>query len=113
MKPNKALSMLGLAMKAGRVMSGTFMVEKAVRAGKAYMLICAVDASDNAKKNFRNMCGFYRVPYFEYGTKEELGHAVGKGMRVSLVVTDAGFAKSLKKHLEETGNETEVGVWQK
>lgn len=111
--PNKIFSLLGLATKAGRTASGEFMTESAVKSGKAYLVICGTDASDNTKKNFRNMCGFYRVPYFEYGTKEELGHAMGKEMRASLAVTDAGFAKSLKRHLEETGNETEVGVWQK
>ncbi len=113
MIPNKIFSLLGLATKAGRTASGEFMTESAVKSGKAYLVICGTDASDNTKKNFRNMCGFYRVPYFEYGTKEELGHAMGKEMRASLAVTDAGFAKSLKRHLEETGNETEVGVWQK
>lgn len=113
MKSNKVFSLLGLATKAGRVVSGEFMTEKAVKDGKARLVIAGVDASANTKKNFRNMCEFYRVPYFEYGTKEELGHAMGKEMRASLAVTDDGFAKSLKKHLEEAGNETEVGAWQK
>lgn len=113
MKPNKAFSLLGLATKAGRTVSGEFMTEKAVKEGSARLVIVGTDASANTKKNFRNMCGFYRVPYFEYGTKEELGHAMGKEMRASLAVIDDGFAKSLKKHLEEAGNETEVGAWQK
>ena len=48
-----------------------------------------------------SMCDFYQVPIFYYGTKEELGHAMGKEMRASLAITDAGFAKSLTKLLEE------------
>lgn len=105
MKPNKIFSLLGLATRAGRTASGEFMTEKSVKEGSASLVIVGTDASANTKKNFRNMCEFYRVPYFEYGTKEELGHAMGKEMRASLAVTDAGFAKSLKKHLEETVNE--------
>lgn len=108
MRPNKVFSLLGLATKAGRTASGEFMAEKAVKSGKARLVIVGTDASANTKKDFRNMCEFYRVPYFEYGTKEELGHAMGKEMRASLAVIDDGFAKSLKKHLEETVNETEV-----
>lgn len=112
-RPNKVFSLLGLATKAGRTVSGEFMTEKAVKAGNARLVFVGTDASVNTKKNFRNMCEFYRVPYFEYGTKEELGHAMGKEMRASLAVIDDGFAKSLKKHLEETVNETEVVEWQK
>ena len=108
MKPNKVFSLLGLATKAGRTASGEFMTEKSVKEGTAYLVIVGTDASANTKKNFRNMCEFYRVPYFEYGTKEELGHAMGKEMRASLAVTDAGFAKSLKKHLETAVNVMEV-----
>lgn len=111
-KPNKAFSLLGLATKAGRTVSGEFMTEKAVKEGKARLVIVGTDASANTRKNFRNMCEFYRVPYFEYGTKEELGHAMGKEMRASLAVIDDGFAKSLKQHLD-AGNETEVGAWQR
>ena len=47
------------------------------------------------------MCEFYEVPMFIYGTKEELGHAMGKEMRASLAITDPGFAKSLTKLLNE------------
>ncbi len=113
MRPNKVFSLLGLATKAGRVVSGEFMTEKAVKEGSARLVLVGTDASANTKKNFRNMCEFYRVPYFEYGTKEELGHAMGKEMRASLAVIDDGFAKTLKKHLEATVNETEVAEWQK
>lgn len=108
MRPNKVFSLLGLATKAGRVVSGEFMTEKAVKEGSARLVLVGADASANTKKNFRNMCEFYRVPYFEYGTKEELGHAMGKEMRASLAVVDDGFAKTLNKHLEATVNETEV-----
>ena len=49
----------------------------------------------------------------KYGTKEELGHAMGKEMRASLAVTDAGFAKTLNRYLETEMKETEGNEWQK
>lgn len=113
MRPNKVYSLLGLATKAGKTTGGEFMTERAVKDGSACLVILGSDASANTKKRFRDMCEYYRVPCFEYGTKEELGHAVGKEMRASLAVTDSGFAKSLRKHLEESVNETEGAVWQK
>ena len=51
----RILSMLGLAAKAGNLVSGEFSVEKAVKEHKAFLVIVAGDASDNTKKNFRNI----------------------------------------------------------
>lgn len=53
MKQDKTASYIGLAMKAGRIASGEFAVEKAVKEGKAYMVILSADASDNTKRNLR------------------------------------------------------------
>ena len=70
MKPDRVLSMLGIAAKAGSVASGEFSTEKAVKEGRAYLVIVAQDASDNTKKMFRNMTDFYQVPMYEYSDKE-------------------------------------------
>ena len=94
MRPNKILSLIGLAMKSGNVVSGEFMTEKAVKSGQAFLVIISSEASDNTRKKFSNMCEFYQVPYYVFGTKEELGHYMGKEMRASLAITDAGFSKS-------------------
>ncbi len=100
MKQDRILSMLGLAEKAGRIASGEFSAEKAVKTKQAFLVVIACDASDNTKKMFRNMCTFYQVPMYEYATKEELGHAIGKQYRASLAVTDEGFSKSLESKLK-------------
>lgn len=102
MNKNKILSLLGLAMKAGKVASGEFMTEKAVKTGKGYLAVVAEDASDNTKKKFSNMCDFYEVPLIELGTKEELGRCIGKEFRASLAVTDENFTKAILQHLESS-----------
>lgn len=81
MKPDKVLSMLGIAAKAGSVASGEFSTEKAVKDGKAYLVIVASDASENTQKMFRNMTDFYQVPMYVYSDKETLGHFIGKEFR--------------------------------
>ena len=100
MKLNKALSLISLATKAGKTASGEFCTEKEVKSGKAELVIVAEDASDNTKQKFKNMCEFYEVPIYFYGDKDTLGHAMGKEFRASLAVTDAGFAKGIRKHLD-------------
>ena len=59
---NKVYSMLGLAMKAGKVVSGEFATDKSVKSGNAWLVIVSEDASDNTKKMFSNMCEFYEAP---------------------------------------------------
>ncbi len=105
MKTNKLLSLIGLATKAGMVVSGEFATEKEIKTGRAWLAIIADDASDNTKKKFRNMCEFYEVPFYTYGTKDMLGHAMGKEFRASLAILDGGFAKGIQKHLKAEGNE--------
>ena len=94
----KILNLIGLATKAGKAPSGEFSTEKAVKEGKAAMVIVSEEALENTKKMFRNMCTYYKVPYFEFGSKEELGHILGKQMRASLAVIDENFSNALLKH---------------
>lgn len=95
----KALNLIGLATKARRTVSGEFSTEKAVKDGTCHLVIVSEEASDNTKKMFTNMCTYYKVPICYFGGKEELGHAMGKEMRASLAVTDAGLADAIVKQL--------------
>ena len=62
MRQDKALSLIGLATKAGKTVSGEFMTEREAKARRAYLVIVAGDASENTKKNFRNMCEYHKSP---------------------------------------------------
>ena len=105
---NKIFSMIGMATKAGKTVSGEFATEKAVKTGKAFLVIVSEAASDNTRKMFSNMCSYYHVPMYVYGTKEDLGHSMGKEFRASLAITDEGFAKSIEKRLVEAERIAEV-----
>lgn len=72
--------MIGLAQKAGKVASGEFSTEKAVKTGKAYTVIVADDSSDNTKKMFTNMCTYYKVPIHFFSDKVSVGHCDRKGI---------------------------------
>ena len=99
----KLLNLIGLATKAGKTVSGEFSTEKAVKTGKAYLVIVSEEASANTKKMFSNMCTYYKVPIYYFGGKEELGHAMGKQFRASLAVTDEGLSKAIMKQMNLNG----------
>ena len=99
---DKVLSLLGLAARGRNLVSGDFSTEKAVKEGKAELVIVGGDASDNTKKMFTNMCAFYKVPIYFYATKDVLGKSIGREMRASVAVTDRGLATGIMKHLEES-----------
>ena len=96
MKNNRVLSLIGLATKAGKTVSGEFSTEKSVKTGKGLLVIVAEDASEN---KFRNMCSFYEVPIFFFSDKESLGRAMGKEYRACLAVQDENFAKAIMKEV--------------
>ncbi len=106
---NKVYSYIGLAMKSGNIKSGEFATEKAVKGGRAQVVIVAGDASANTKKKFYDMCEFYKVAFIVYGTKEELGHSIGKEYRASLAVVDRGLAEAIIQNI----NQEVVDIWQK
>ena len=99
----KLFGLIGLAAKARKVVSGEFSTEKSIKSGKSCLVIISEEASDNTKKMFTNMCTHYKVPIYLFGTKEELGHAMGQEFRASLSVEDAGFAKTLASRMNVNG----------
>ncbi len=107
MKLSKVESLLGLAMKSGNVVGGGYAVEEAVRSGKALLVVIATDSSDGTRKRLKDKCGFYQVPFVEYGTRESLGCATGKGMRASLAISDLNFAKAVCAQIDQTRGQME------
>lgn len=94
-------SMLGLCMKAGKVVSGEFACEKTLQAGKGKLIIVAADASDNTKEKFMNKSKFYHIPVLFFSSKEEFGAALGKEIRATAVVMDDNFAAKIQTLIEE------------
>ncbi len=101
MMKHKALSLLGMAMRAGKLVTGDETVLKSVQQGKAKLVIAAGDASDNTKKKFRDKCATYNVKLVEAFDRITIGDAIGKSERVLIAVTDAGFSKSIIQSLSQ------------
>ena len=97
---DKVLSLLGLAARGRNLVSGEFSTEKAIKEGKASLVIVGADASNNTRKMFTNMCNYREIPIYFYSDKEALGRAIGKQMRASVAVTHQGMAENIRKNLE-------------
>ena len=94
------LSMLGLALKAGRVEVGEEPVGAAARAKKARVIFVAQDA---APSSVRRAQSFARTGSTLCVTlpadKDALGRSLGRSSVAMCAVTDIGFAESLVKKL--------------
>ena len=105
MQQDKAASLIGLAMKAGKAAGGEYAAENAIRQGTAQLVILSEDASPNTCKKFTNMAVWDRVPVCRYLSKADLGRCIGKGERSCVVITDGGLAGKIAQLIEERNRE--------
>lgn len=97
---DRILQTLSIASKAGMISSGESAVLSDIRSFKSYLVLIAGDASDGTRKKLTDKCIFYEVPYYTYGTKESMAHAIGKDMRSFVSVNDSNFAEKIISRLE-------------
>ena len=95
-------SLLGLALRAGRLAVGEEPVGTACRAHKGYLLLLASDAADNTIRRALHFCQagntiLLKLPL----TKEELGGGVGRSSCAMLAITDVGFAAAVAEKLAQ------------
>lgn len=97
----KIFSFIGLAKKAGKISGGEVAVVNAIKKKTATLLLVATDSSDNTRKKFNNSAEFYNIPILEFGSKEELGNAIGEDFRAVLCINDEGFSKKIQLMISE------------
>lgn len=97
---NKALGMLGLAKRAGKVTSGEFLCEKAIKNGQSRLIIIASNISEGAKKSVINTCRRYGVEYIVFAEDTELGKAIGADSRMVVSVNDDSFRNAILSKTE-------------
>lgn len=93
----KLLQLIGLAMRAGKIVSGEEQVVLAIRQQQVSLVFITEDASENTRKKITDKSTFYKVPYLFIGSRFDLGRAIGKEARVVVGVADKGFAKKMKE----------------
>ena len=99
---DKTLNYLALARKAGLAELGEEPVGGAARAGKAYVIVVARDASDHTWRRARSFAAgtqqqCVRLPY----SKEEMGFVIGRESLAIAAITDCPMALALVQSLPE------------
>ncbi|RXI97968.1 YlxQ family RNA-binding protein [Anaerobacillus alkaliphilus] len=95
MKQPQWFSLLGLAARARKLVTGEELVIKSIRKKEVHLVIVADDASDLTKKKLQDKCQYYNVTLQFASDRGQLGAAIGKHERVVIGVTDEGFAQKL------------------
>lgn len=94
-KKQKILNLIGLAQRAGRLISGEELAVEAIQKGQAKLVFLASDAAVNLSKKVTDKSYTYQVEVVTVFSTLELSAAVGKARKV-LAVTDAGFTKKMR-----------------
>lgn len=99
---DKALNYLALARKAGIAELGEEPVGGAARAGKAYAILVANDASDHTWRRSLSFAAgtdqqCIRLPY----TKDQMGQAIGRDALAVAAITDVALALALVSSLPQ------------
>ena len=100
MEQDKALNLLSLARKAGRIEVGESPVAICTRAGKARLTVVAADASDHTLRRVRNLVSGTEQPYLRVAyDKDQLGRALGRSAVAVASLTDPALALAFVKAL--------------
>ena len=95
---NKALNYLSLARKGGLAELGEEPVGAAARAGKAYVILVASDASDHTWRRAKSYAaGTEQQCVRMEATKDEMGLMVGRTSLAIAAITDVAMALALVK----------------
>ncbi|MFC3927631.1 YlxQ-related RNA-binding protein [Streptococcus caprae] len=94
-KTEKLLNLLGLARRAGKIISGEELVVKAIQTGQARLIFLALDAGPNLSKKITDKSNYYEIEVSTVFTTLELSSAIGQSRKV-LAITDAGFSKKMR-----------------
>ncbi|MDI9484233.1 MAG: ribosomal L7Ae/L30e/S12e/Gadd45 family protein [Bacillota bacterium] len=97
---SKVYSYLGLARRAGKIVTGEGAVENSVRRGQVLFLLIAEDASANTYRKFSSLAQNHNVSFLVYGEKDLFGQAIGQSPRAVLGVTDRNFANVIRDQVK-------------
>jgi len=110
MLEEKINSLIALANKAGKAVSGSDKVMDTLRKGEAAILIVAADTSGESKAKFLAVAERAGVETFMFSMKDRLGGPLGKETRTAVAVQRGSFAGTLQKDLKRYWNFFEGGA---
>lgn len=81
MAEEKVYGLLGIACRAGQLVSGEFDVERQLQRGAVCAVLLDSEASQNTRKRFSDACAHRQIPLYADFEAGRLGRAIGKENR--------------------------------
>lgn len=101
----RILQLLGLAKRAGELVTGESKVIQAIRQRQVHYVFMAGDGGSATLKKVTDKCRFYQVPCCTKVTRQELSQAIGQSRSI-IGVKQPGFSKQFQQ-LIQINNEGE------
>ena len=102
MNKNKLINILSIACRAGKVISGEFVIEKTLTSKKKIkLLLVADDVAEATKAKYEKLAKNNNVMLKTVMlTKDEMANSIGKTDRAAIAICDEGFKKAILKILD-------------
>lgn len=97
--------LIGLCRRAGKLATGHWAVETALRRDTAHLVIVAEDAGESALRRHQALVRERGIPLYRVGSRDELGKAAGLEPKAVLAVTDGELARGLIQALHKAALE--------
>ena len=94
---NKALGLIGIATKAGKVTFGTEAVLEKIERKKTVLVIIAADSSEKAKENMKYACNKNDIQFIEFSSIDELSHTIGKNNKSVICINEKNLGEEIYK----------------
>lgn len=94
---NKALGMIGIATKAGKVTFGTEAVLERIEKKKTVLVVIAEDSSEKAKESMRFACNKNNIRIVEFSTIDEISHVTGKNNKSVICINEKNLGEEIYK----------------
>lgn len=101
----KAKGIIGMAQRAGLLVSGSFAVTQALKEKKVSCIIITEDAERKTKEMYRKLADMQQLPCILLFKKDTLGKCIGKEYRSVAALLDDGFSKKMQNLFMEWNRE--------
>ena len=102
---DRIIGSIGLANKAGNVVSGGSMVSDAVKSSrKPGLVLLATDVSEAIGERIESLAAVNRIPVLRVLSKDDFGAVLGKAPRSAVAIRPGGFVSPLVRSIERYRN---------
>ena len=95
---------LGMAVRAGKVQTGSEAASQAVRRKTAVLILVALDIAENSARKILDQCRREDIKVRQFGSKAEIGHWTGHDERAVAAILDSGFARRIEELIDAAGS---------